>query len=105
MNQDQIMGLLRQVLPIIGGIATALGWLSPDKVASLTATILAIAGPAAMLVGVVWSLIANKQTSIAASLGANPNTAVTAAPGGGATVTIKDPEMAKAALEGQRTAA
>ena len=34
MTQDQLMGLLRQVLPILGTLATAFGWLTPDKVAS-----------------------------------------------------------------------
>lgn len=105
MNQDQIMGLLRQFLPIVGGIATSLGWIAPDKVASLTALILSIAGPLVMLGGIVWAFIANKPTSVAASIGASPGTSVTPAANGTATVTIMDKDMAQAALQGQAKAA
>lgn len=105
MTQDQIMGLLRQVLQIAGTLATSLGFLAPDVVAHWTAVILQVAGPIAMLVGIVWNLIANKQTSIAASIGANPATTVKPAGDGSAVVTIKDPEMAKAALQADKTTA
>ena len=101
MTQDQLMGLLRQVLPILGTLATAFGWLTPDKVASLTANILAIAGPAVTIIGIVWAWIANSKASIAASIGASPGTTVTPNTNGTATVIIKDPVMAKAAIEGQ----
>jgi hypothetical protein len=104
MSQDQIMGLLRQVLPILGGIAIARGWLMPASVASLTNTVLSVVGPVFVIAGVVWSLISNKQTSIAASIGANPNTVVTPSGGGTVTVSIADPAMAKAALDAQRAA-
>jgi hypothetical protein len=105
MNQDQIMGLLRQFLPIIGGIAVTLGWISPEAVASLTAKILAISGPVVVIVGLVWSWIANKPTSVAASMGASPGTTVTPAANGTATVTIVDKDMAQAALQAQAKAA
>ena len=101
MTQDQLMGLLRQVLPILGTLATAFGWLTPDKVASLTANILAIAGPLVTLARMVWAWIATSKTSIAASIGASSGTVVTPAANGTATVIIKDPVMAKAAIEGQ----
>lgn len=102
MNADQIMGLLRQFLPIVGGIAVALGWISPDAVAAYTAKILSVAGPITILIGIVWSWFANKPTSVAASMGANPSTTVTPAANGTATITIKDPEMAKAALSADK---
>lgn len=104
MTQDQIMGLLRQLLPVLGGIAVALGWISPETVASLTAKILAIAGPLAVLAGVVWSWVANKPTSVAASMGANTSTVVTPAANGTATVTLMDPDMARAAIDAQKAA-
>lgn len=95
------MGLLRQALAIGGTLATTFGWLTPDKVAGLTQTVLSVAGPLAMVAGLIWNLIANKQTSIAASLGANPSTTVTPAANGTATVTIIDKDMAQAALSAQ----
>lgn len=104
MSQDQIMGLLRQILPIIGGIATALGWISPEKVASLTATILSIAGPVIALAGIVWALVANSKSSIAASIGAMAETRVTPTAGGTATVVITDPALAKAAVAANNAA-
>lgn len=104
MSNDQLMGLLRQGLQIGGTLAVAFGFLTPDKVASLTATILQIAGPIMMLSGIIWNLIANKQTSIAASIGANPTTSVVPAANGAATVTLTDPAMARAALNAQNGA-
>lgn len=104
MTNDQIMGLVRQGLAILGTLATAFGWITPDKVASITATVLSIAGPLLMVAGLVWNVIANKQTSIAASLGANDNTTVKANSTGGATVTINDPAMAQAAITANKAA-
>lgn len=48
--------------------------------------------------------LSSKQTTLAASIGANPNTDVKAGPHGTATVTLVDPAMAKAALQAQSNA-
>ncbi|HUP80487.1 MAG TPA: hypothetical protein VM260_18205 [Pirellula sp.] len=64
MTADQIMGLLRQVLPVLGALAVSFGWIAPDKVAPITANILAVAGPAMMLGGTIWAILANSKTSI-----------------------------------------
>lgn len=101
MTQDQMMGLLRQILTVAGTLATAFGWMTPDKVAYWTGLILQIAGPLALVAGAVWTIIANSKASIASSIGANPGTTVTSNTNGTATVVIKDPVMAKAAIEGQ----
>ena len=67
MTTDQIMGLIRQVLPLLGGVAIAFGWLTADQVGALTQKALAIAGPFLMLAGVIWALIANGKASILTS--------------------------------------
>jgi len=72
MTTDQIMGLIRQVLPVIGGIAVALGWFTPDQVATLTQKVLAIAGPGLVFAGVIWSLFANSKAAILTSAGNMP---------------------------------
>jgi hypothetical protein len=61
---DLYMGLIRQALPALGGLAVALGWISPEHMNSLTGQILAITGPALIAIGVVWSLVANSAFSV-----------------------------------------
>lgn len=87
MTNDQITGMLRQVLPIIGTLAAALGWIAPEKVAPLTATILAISGPVIALGSILWMLVANSKSSIIASAAAMPEVKgiiTTATPAGNA---------------------
>lgn len=67
MTQDQFMGIVRQVLPIIGGLLTALGWLSPETVAQLSGVVAQGAGAVFVLVGLVWAYKANSKSSIIAS--------------------------------------
>lgn len=64
MNQEQIMGLVRQVLLIGGTLATTLGWATPDKVAGWTATILSLVGPVSMVVSVIWSAVNKTQANL-----------------------------------------
>ena len=61
---DQYMGLLRQAIPALGGLAVALGWISPEHMNATVINILAVAGPAMLFIGFVWSLVANSQFSI-----------------------------------------
>lgn len=72
MTTDQIMGILRVLLQVLGTLATAFGWIAPDKVASLTAQILAVAGPISVLAGTIWSVIANTKSSIIQSASKMP---------------------------------
>ena len=69
MNPDQIIGTIRQFLPFVGGIATALGWTWFDGVASAT---LAVLGPAMTLGSLVWSLISKTHANIVSSAAAVP---------------------------------
>ena len=55
---------MRQVLPIVGTLAAALGWIAPEKVGELTSQILAAAGPVMVLAGTLWSYMANSPKSI-----------------------------------------
>lgn len=60
MTWDQIAGLLRQILPFVGGFAIARGWLNTEQVAGIT-------GAVVTLGGVLWSIKANSKGSIIAS--------------------------------------
>lgn len=71
MTSDQIMGLIRQIIPVFAGIAIAFGF-SASSVASWSNTALQIAGPALALGGVIWSLVANSKSSIIKSATAMP---------------------------------
>lgn len=64
MNSEQVTSMIRQFLPFISGIATALGLTWFDGVAS---AVLATIGPVMGLVSVIWSLVKNKQANILAS--------------------------------------
>ena len=97
-TQDQVMGLLRQLLPLLGGIAVGLGWLTKDEVAGYSALILQSVGPIMIIIGWVLSMIANSKTSILKSAAAMPETRVVAN-GATTTITIHDPDLAQAAAE------
>lgn len=56
MNQEQVMGLIRQVLPIVGTLATAAGLGSPEQIGDLTEKVLAAAGPVLVLGSMAWSM-------------------------------------------------
>ena len=61
MNPEQVMGLIRQFLPFVSGIATALGLTWFDGVA---AAVLQVVGPLMGLGSLVWSLVNKKQANI-----------------------------------------
>lgn len=75
MNQEQVMGLVRQFLLIAGTLAATLGWATPEKVASWTATILSLVGPIFMVTSVVWSAVNKTQANLitAAAKQTDPN--------------------------------
>ena len=72
MNTEQWMGLVRQLLPVLGGIAVSFGWLTKDQVAGVTATILQISGPAMILASTIWSVWTNTKASLATKVAAMP---------------------------------
>ena len=72
MTQDQIMSLIRVALQIGGTLATAFGWIAPEKVAVLTSQILSALGPLMIAGGTIWSIISNTKASIIKSASAMP---------------------------------
>lgn len=72
MSNEQIIGLIRQILPVFGGIAVTLGWFTSDQVSAATATILQIAGPVLIVVSSIWSLLSKTKASLVATVAAMP---------------------------------
>ena len=66
MNQDQLLGLLRNVLALGGGFALGHGYLSGEQVTL-------IGGIATAVVPVVWSYIANTDRAKLAAVAALPD--------------------------------
>lgn len=71
MTQDQIMALIRQIVPILAGLAIARGYSQKD-VAQWSDLALQIAGPLLAMGGLVWAYIANRKTSIIKSASQMP---------------------------------
>lgn len=69
MNSDQVVGTIRQFLPFVSGIATALGLTWFDGVAS---AVLATVGPVGALISLIWSLIDKTKTSTINRVAAMP---------------------------------
>ncbi len=67
MTQDQVMGIVRQVLPFIGGIAVGKGWLTTSQAAELSTLIMQVAGPIFIVGSSIWAFKANSKSSIIAS--------------------------------------
>ena len=72
MNPDQIAGTIRQFLPFVSGIATALGLTWFD---GLAAAILNVLGPAMALGSLVWSLVSKTHANTLTSAAAIPGVA------------------------------
>ena len=89
---DQYMGLLRQVIPFIGGLLIAFG-ANAGWVSGAGTDILLVAGPAMTLIGVIWSLVANNNTSIIKAAAKMPETERD-----GRALIITDPALAQAAI-------
>ncbi len=64
---DQMVAQLRILIPIIGTIVTALGWVSSDHIGPIVSNILIAIGPVSYIGTSVWSFIANSRASIMAS--------------------------------------
>lgn len=64
MNQEQVMGMVRQFLLIAGTLASTLGWVTPDKIATWSAMVLSLVGPVFMVVSVIWSAVNKTQANL-----------------------------------------
>ncbi len=71
---DQQIGMIRSALTALGGIIMAYfgqkGLLSPEQQSFLTAQGPALLGLAMTVIGMVWSLIAHKQSNMVATVAA-----------------------------------
>ncbi len=91
---DQYMGLLRQLLPALGGFAVALGWVPAEVMNTKVTWILSVLGPAMILTGGIWSMFANNKTSIIKAAAKLPETKVE-----DGKIIVNDPALADAAHE------
>src|SRR5258705_6059324 len=66
-SQDQIVGQIRLLIPILGTIATTAGWVSSAKMGPIVSNLLIALGPLSYLASSAWSLIANSRASIMAA--------------------------------------
>jgi len=64
MTDQQKLDLLRQVLMALGSVATALGFFSAEVVSGFINTVMQVAGPAMMIIGLVWGMFANRQSAL-----------------------------------------
>ncbi len=66
MTTDQVMALLRQVMPIVGTMLTVFG-LSSATANNIVNLVMTGAGPTITLAGIIWFFIANTRASIMAA--------------------------------------
>ena len=67
LNTEQWFGLLRQILPVIGGIFVSLGWIKPATLQTWTDTAMQISGPTLIVISAVWSAIMKTKANIVAT--------------------------------------
>lgn len=75
MNSEQIVGTIRQFLPFVGGIITALGWNKDGKFDSLANAAIALIGPAMTFGSLVWSLVSKTNAAIVTKAASVPGVA------------------------------
>lgn len=72
MSSEQVLVLVRQALPALGGIAITFGWLTKDQVSELTASMLGLSGPSMIFGSALWGLYVRRKAGILASAAAIP---------------------------------
>lgn len=104
-TQDQWMGQLRQILPVIGTLLTTLGIMTPEEWQSWFTLIMAAAGPIIIAGSVVWSWIANSRKSVMQSAAANLEDAAPAEKAAVVEAVAKMPEVKSIDLDKSQPAA
>ena len=66
MNQDQVLGLVRNLLALGGGIAVGRGWLNSEQLTL-------IGGAAGTLIPLAWTLFAHTDSAKIAAVAALPD--------------------------------
>ncbi len=64
MNSEMIVGMIRQFLPFIAGIATILGWNKAGQFDAIGAAVIAAIGPLMALGSLIWSLISKTDAAL-----------------------------------------
>ncbi len=72
MSSEQWLAIVRQMLPVIGGIAITFGWLTNDQVSDLSAAVLSALGPVMILGSAGWAIYMKKKSEIIKSAAALP---------------------------------
>lgn len=72
MSNEQLFGLLRQILPVIGGVLVTLGWAKPASVQLWSDTIMQAIGPAMIIGSAVWSLVSKTKANLVSTVAAMP---------------------------------
>ena len=88
MNQDQLLGLLRNVISLGGGFALGRGYLTGEQVSL-------IGGIATSVVPVVWTYFSHTNSAKIAAVEAIPEVAKIVVNGGGLTDITGDPARPK----------
>jgi len=64
MTKEQIEGLIRQMMPVIGGIFMALGFMTADKWNTVMTVTFELMGPVLIIASTVWSVMSKTRTAI-----------------------------------------
>ncbi len=72
LSTDQWMSLIRQILPVIGTIATTFGWATPADVATWSTMAMQVAGPLAIVGGSVWSVLVHRKSALLTTVAQMP---------------------------------
>lgn len=76
MNNDQIMSLVRNVLPFVGALLAERGIIPSDALNSIEAAFLAFLGAALTLGSIIWGLWVQSHSSKIAAVNAIPGVKV-----------------------------
>jgi hypothetical protein len=63
-STDQLVAQLRILIPIIGTLISATGWISAEQVGPIVSNLLLAIGPITYIGSSIWSLYANSRSSI-----------------------------------------
>lgn len=75
MNREQILGLIRQVLPFVGGYLVTKGYISEEGFAAISDDLVGAAGLVIALASGVWSMMDKTDKAIVAKAEALPEVA------------------------------
>lgn len=63
-SSDQLVAQLRILIPILGTLISATGWVSAEQMGPIISNLLILIGPVTYLATAIWSLYANSRASI-----------------------------------------